>query len=180
MVVQDVVVRLGSHLACFYTTDAGRLRLGLPFLRDGLLAGQSVLLLRTTPDVREHYFAALRTERALERAEVAVVLVDASEPLTEQEADLRFAQEDACARAHVAHVGAHVDRQREHDEQRDEARVDDRERAEAEHGARALEALLPEQQERPADELGPGLEQLFVGRARGRQAEPGMHRILVY
>ena len=34
------------------------------------------------------YFAALRTERALERAEVAVVMIDASEPLTEQ--DLRI------------------------------------------------------------------------------------------
>ena len=34
------------------------------------------------------YFAAIRTERALERAEVAVVLVDASQPLTEQ--DLRI------------------------------------------------------------------------------------------
>src|SRR6266545_2165453 len=34
------------------------------------------------------YFAALRTGRALERAEVAVVLVDASEPLAEQ--DLRI------------------------------------------------------------------------------------------
>jgi GTPase len=34
------------------------------------------------------YFAALRTERALERAEVAVVIVDASEPLAEQ--DLRI------------------------------------------------------------------------------------------
>jgi GTPase len=34
------------------------------------------------------YFAALRTERALERAEVAVVLVDAGEPLAEQ--DLRI------------------------------------------------------------------------------------------
>jgi GTPase len=34
------------------------------------------------------YFAALRSERALERAEVAVVLVDASEPLAEQ--DLRI------------------------------------------------------------------------------------------
>jgi len=34
------------------------------------------------------YFAALRTERALERAEVAVVLVDASDSLTEQ--DLRI------------------------------------------------------------------------------------------
>jgi GTP-binding protein len=34
------------------------------------------------------YYAALRTERALERAEVAVVLIDASEPLAEQ--DLRI------------------------------------------------------------------------------------------
>jgi GTPase len=34
------------------------------------------------------FFAALRTERALERAEVAVVIVDASEPLAEQ--DLRI------------------------------------------------------------------------------------------
>src|ERR1700733_8569932 len=34
------------------------------------------------------YFAALRTERALERAEVAVVMIDASEPLTDQ--DLRI------------------------------------------------------------------------------------------
>jgi GTPase len=34
------------------------------------------------------YFSALRTERALERAEVAVVLVDASQPLAEQ--DLRI------------------------------------------------------------------------------------------
>jgi GTPase len=34
------------------------------------------------------YFAAMRAERALERAEVAVVLVDASEPLAEQ--DLRI------------------------------------------------------------------------------------------
>jgi GTPase len=34
------------------------------------------------------YFAAVRTERTLERAEVAVVLVDASEPLAEQ--DLRI------------------------------------------------------------------------------------------
>jgi GTPase len=34
------------------------------------------------------YFAALRTERALERAEVAIVLIDASQPLAEQ--DLRI------------------------------------------------------------------------------------------
>lgn len=62
MVIQDVIVPLGSHIACFYTTDEGRLRIGLPFLRDGLRAGQSVVLLRATPEVREHYFAALRSE----------------------------------------------------------------------------------------------------------------------
>jgi|ERR1700682_3966357 len=61
MVIQDVVVPLGDHLAAFYTTDAGRLRLGLPMMRDGLLAGQTVVL-RATPDVRERYFAALGNE----------------------------------------------------------------------------------------------------------------------
>jgi len=61
MSIQDVEVSLGSHLATFYTTDAGRLRLGLPLLRDGLLAGDTVLL-RAIPEVRECYFAALREE----------------------------------------------------------------------------------------------------------------------
>jgi excisionase family DNA binding protein len=61
IVIQDVVVSLGDHLAAFYTSDAGRLRIGLPFLRDGLRAGQTVVL-RAPSDVREHYFAALRNE----------------------------------------------------------------------------------------------------------------------
>jgi excisionase family DNA binding protein len=61
MVIQDVVVSLGAHLAAFYTTDAGRLRLGLPMMRDGLLAGQTVVL-RATPAVREDYLAALGNE----------------------------------------------------------------------------------------------------------------------
>jgi excisionase family DNA binding protein len=61
MTIQDVEVPLGSHLATFYTTDAGRLRLGLPLLRDGLLAGHTVLL-RAIREVREFYFAALRDE----------------------------------------------------------------------------------------------------------------------
>jgi hypothetical protein len=61
MVIQDMVVPLGSHLASFYTTEEGRLRIGLPFLRDGLLAGQTVLL-RAIPDVREHLFGSLRKE----------------------------------------------------------------------------------------------------------------------
>jgi len=61
LVIQDVVVPLGSHLASFYTTDAGRIRLGLPFLRDGLLAGQPVVL-RAIPQVREHFFGSLQEE----------------------------------------------------------------------------------------------------------------------
>jgi excisionase family DNA binding protein len=61
IVIQDVIVSLGDHLAAFYTSDAGRLRIGLPFLRDGLRAGQTVVL-RAPSDVREHYFAALRNE----------------------------------------------------------------------------------------------------------------------
>jgi len=61
MVIQDVVVPLGSHLASFYMTDAGRLRVGLPFLRDGLRAGQTVVL-RAIPEVREHFFGALQEE----------------------------------------------------------------------------------------------------------------------
>jgi excisionase family DNA binding protein len=61
MVIQDVSVSLGSHLAAFYTTDAGRLRIGLPFLRDGLRAGETVVL-RALPTIREHYFAALLSE----------------------------------------------------------------------------------------------------------------------
>jgi excisionase family DNA binding protein len=41
---QGMAVRLGSHLACLYGTDAGRLRVSLPFLREGLLANQTCLL----------------------------------------------------------------------------------------------------------------------------------------
>jgi excisionase family DNA binding protein len=61
IVIQDVIVSQGDHLAAFYTTDAGRLRIGLPFLRDGLRAGETVVL-RALPAIREHYFAALRNE----------------------------------------------------------------------------------------------------------------------
>jgi excisionase family DNA binding protein len=61
IVIQDVIVSQGDHLAAFYTTDAGRLRIGLPFLRDGLRAGQTVVL-RALPEIRKHYFAALLDE----------------------------------------------------------------------------------------------------------------------
>lgn len=38
------MVRLHAHLATFYNTDAGRLRLTVPFLADGLRAGQPCFL----------------------------------------------------------------------------------------------------------------------------------------
>jgi excisionase family DNA binding protein len=59
---QGMAVRLGSHLACFYATDAGRLHVGLPFLREGLLANQTCLLYATGV-FRDEYLRALKTEK---------------------------------------------------------------------------------------------------------------------
>lgn len=56
-----MAITLGSHLGSFYATDAGRLRLGLPFLRDGLQSGQACVLF-ALPDVRERYVQALQRE----------------------------------------------------------------------------------------------------------------------
>lgn len=42
--LEGVSFPLHTHLTSLYTTDAGRLRLGLPFLRDGITAGQSSIL----------------------------------------------------------------------------------------------------------------------------------------
>jgi excisionase family DNA binding protein len=56
-----MAITLGSHLGSFYTTDVGRLRLGLPFLRDGINSGQACVLF-ALPDVRERYVQALQRE----------------------------------------------------------------------------------------------------------------------
>jgi excisionase family DNA binding protein len=60
--LESMFVGLGSHLASFFSTDAGRLRLGLPFLRDGIQSGQACLLF-APPDARERYIQALQRER---------------------------------------------------------------------------------------------------------------------
>lgn len=52
---------LHSHLPTFYDSDAGRLRLAVPFLRDGLLAGQPCLLI-ARDEIRQQYLAALRDD----------------------------------------------------------------------------------------------------------------------
>ena len=49
---------LHSHLATFYDSDASRLRLSVPFLRDGLLARQPCFLV-ATGEIRERYLSAL-------------------------------------------------------------------------------------------------------------------------
>jgi excisionase family DNA binding protein len=59
--LEGMSISLGSHLGSFYSTDAGRLRLGLPFLRDGLASGQACILF-ALPDVSEHYVGAIRHE----------------------------------------------------------------------------------------------------------------------
>jgi len=59
--LENMFVSLGSHLGSFYSTDAGRLRLGLPFLRDGIQSGQACILF-ALPDTREHYLQGLQRE----------------------------------------------------------------------------------------------------------------------
>src|SRR5438309_9656714 len=57
--LENMFVGLGSHLGSFYTTDAGRLRLGLPFLRDGIQSRQACVLF-APPAAREQYVEGLQ------------------------------------------------------------------------------------------------------------------------
>src|SRR6202035_6184083 len=59
--LEGMLVGLGSHLGSFYSADAGRLRLGLPFLRDAIRSGQPCVLF-ALPDVRALYVRALERE----------------------------------------------------------------------------------------------------------------------
>jgi excisionase family DNA binding protein len=59
--LEGMSIGLGSHLGSFYSTDSGRLRLGLPFLRDGIQSGQPCVLF-ALPEVRERYVSALKGE----------------------------------------------------------------------------------------------------------------------
>jgi excisionase family DNA binding protein len=54
-----------DHLATFYDSDAGRLRLSLPFLRDGLLAGQRCFLVASEV-VADEYVQALGLQRGVD------------------------------------------------------------------------------------------------------------------
>jgi len=58
-------VPLRSHFAPIYSTDAGGLRLSVPFLADGLRAGQPCFLAATGP-VLERYAKALTKDHAID------------------------------------------------------------------------------------------------------------------
>jgi excisionase family DNA binding protein len=61
VLVGGLPIALHSHLATFYKTDAGRLRLTVPFLADGIRTGQPCFVAAGT-DVVDAYVTALRAE----------------------------------------------------------------------------------------------------------------------
>jgi transcriptional repressor of dcmA and dcmR len=63
--IGGTAVPLHSHVATFYNSDEGRLRLTLPFFREGLLHGQPCFL-AAGGEVREAYLAALRAEEGID------------------------------------------------------------------------------------------------------------------
>jgi excisionase family DNA binding protein len=56
--IAGLAVELSTHLAAFYASDSGRLRLTVPFLAEGLRAGQPCFLL-AKGDVLQAYLQAL-------------------------------------------------------------------------------------------------------------------------
>ncbi len=86
MALEGMAIGLGSHLGSFYSTDTGRLRLGLPFLRDGIQSRQPCVLF-ALPEIRDHYLEALNREsvdiNAAERSGLLITL--AVEPFSPDE-----------------------------------------------------------------------------------------------
>lgn len=65
VIVGSASVPLRSHLAPFYSTDLGALRLAVPFLADGLKARQPCFLVATGA-VLERYAQALKQEESID------------------------------------------------------------------------------------------------------------------
>src|SRR5256885_6844292 len=61
VVIQGMAAALGRHLGSFYSSDAGRLRGPVPFLRDGILAGHGRLIFVTAP-LRQIYLDAIAAQ----------------------------------------------------------------------------------------------------------------------
>jgi len=92
-------VPVHGHLATFYSSDEGRLRLTIPFFRDALQLGQPCFL-AASDVVLDAYLAALRREAAVD-VDAAIrtgALVAVNGPGSTVEAALEF-WEDALSRA---------------------------------------------------------------------------------
>jgi hypothetical protein len=57
----DVMVQAGSHLATYFNSESGRLRIAIPFLRDGIKLGQPTFLI-ASGEVLDRYIDALEQE----------------------------------------------------------------------------------------------------------------------
>jgi len=64
----DVMVQAGSHLATYFSSEAGRLRIAVPFLREGIALGQPCFLI-ASGKVLDRYIKALEKDV---KAELAV------------------------------------------------------------------------------------------------------------
>ncbi|HEV2413803.1 MAG TPA: MEDS domain-containing protein [Candidatus Dormibacteraeota bacterium] len=62
VVLEGAALPVHTHLGAFYTTERGQLRLAIPFLRDGLLAGQHCVVL-ANPETRRVFEAELKADR---------------------------------------------------------------------------------------------------------------------
>ena len=63
----DVMVQPGSHLATYFSTEAGRLRIAVPFLRQGISLGQPCFLI-ASGEVLDRYIKALEKDVKAELA----------------------------------------------------------------------------------------------------------------
>lgn len=75
----DVMVQAGSHLATFFSSEGGRLRIAIPFLREGIALGQPCFLI-ASGKVLERYIKALEKEVKAELAEARLLGLFATAP----------------------------------------------------------------------------------------------------
>lgn len=61
VVLEGAALPLHTHLGSFYTTEPGRLRLAVPFLRDGLLAGHHCIVM-ANQDIRHIFETELKAD----------------------------------------------------------------------------------------------------------------------
>src|SRR5258708_16294915 len=63
----DVLVQAGSHLATYFSSEAGRVRIAVPFLREGIELGQPCFLI-ASGKILERYIKALEKDVKAELA----------------------------------------------------------------------------------------------------------------